>query len=358
MSKQPNSIEAIVFDWGDTLMRVFPQFKGPMTTWPEVAVVKGANDTLATLKKDYRIFVATNAAESNTEQVRQAFARVGIDQEIERIFTTNELCGECKPSPSFFYAIEDALHISADQMVMVGDSIKSDILGAVQAGWKTIWYNPDALPSNGLIPLHDAEVLNLSDISLALQGLTLPSYSTCLAWLSEQGISHNLLIHLQIVSAVAYQMAQWLRAHEVIVNPILVQRGALLHDMMKIGSRQNPKERRDHGTLASEVLLERGQAALAEIARRHLLFCILDEKSEPLTWEQKLVYFADKLVEKGQIEPLDVRLQGLRLRYPQDSARIQASAPAIYALQGELCETLQFTPNALIQHLKAALYGV
>ena len=43
MKREPS---CILFDWGDTLMRVFPEFEGPMFTWPRVEVVSGIKETL------------------------------------------------------------------------------------------------------------------------------------------------------------------------------------------------------------------------------------------------------------------------------------------------------------------------
>ncbi|RPJ49817.1 MAG: GNAT family N-acetyltransferase, partial [Chloroflexi bacterium] len=40
---------ALVFDWGNTLMRVFPEYSGPMASWPEVADVDGAVNALEAL---------------------------------------------------------------------------------------------------------------------------------------------------------------------------------------------------------------------------------------------------------------------------------------------------------------------
>jgi len=34
-------IRALIFDWGDTVMRVFPEFSGPMAHWPRVEAVHG-----------------------------------------------------------------------------------------------------------------------------------------------------------------------------------------------------------------------------------------------------------------------------------------------------------------------------
>ncbi len=40
---------AILFDWGDTLMRVFPEYDGPMYAWPRVEAVEGTAEKTAAM---------------------------------------------------------------------------------------------------------------------------------------------------------------------------------------------------------------------------------------------------------------------------------------------------------------------
>ena len=35
---------------------------------------------------------------------------------------------------------------TADESIMIGDAIDIDILGAINAGWDTVYYNPHQLP--------------------------------------------------------------------------------------------------------------------------------------------------------------------------------------------------------------------
>lgn len=345
-----------MFDWGNTLMRVFPQYSGPMASWPQVETLPGAAQALKDLAPAYNLAVATNASDSDAENVRAALRRGGLDEFIQHVFTAQELGRARKPDISFYRTVETALDVRSESLVMVGDTLRTDIIGAVAAGWRAVWFNPDALPATGLLPLHDAEVMELGELPRVLQSLTLPGWSTCIDWLAAQGATHYLLQHVQLVAAVAYQLAQWLRASGVSVDPLLAHRGGLLHDLMKPHELKESGRHRDHGVLAAENLAARGQPALGEIARRHPLFCIFTDDRRPVTWEQKLVYFADKLVEHGQISPLEIRVQALRLRYPQDADRIQACAPEVYALQDEICSLLQFSPDDLIQRLQAAAY--
>ena len=64
------TIRAIVFDWGDTLMRDFG-LPGPMALWPRVEVLPGAAAALEVLHERYRLAVASNAGESGADLIRQ-----------------------------------------------------------------------------------------------------------------------------------------------------------------------------------------------------------------------------------------------------------------------------------------------
>lgn len=130
----------ILFDWGDTLMRVFPQFGGPMKDWPKVEAVSGAAEMLAVLHADLHLALATNAADSTEEDIRLALRRVDIDRWLDRIYCFKNI-GHRKPSPEFFVYILKDLGLSPEQVVMVGDDYETDVLGASHCGLRAIWLN-------------------------------------------------------------------------------------------------------------------------------------------------------------------------------------------------------------------------
>ncbi len=56
-------------------------------------------------------------------------------------------CGITKPQRGIFnYALQQA-GVSADEVVMIGDNPDADILGAHQAGWRTIYFNLGGVPA-------------------------------------------------------------------------------------------------------------------------------------------------------------------------------------------------------------------
>lgn len=56
-------------------------------------------------------------------------------------------------------------------------------------------------------------------------------------------------------------------------------------------------------------MLKEKYPALALTIKKHRYTALLDEKERPATWEEKLVYYADKRVMHDRIVPLKVRLQ-------------------------------------------------
>jgi FMN phosphatase YigB (HAD superfamily) len=159
---------ALVFDWGDTLMRVFPHYTGPMVDWPQVEEIAGVKQSLEQLYGHYQMVVATNAADSGAAKVQQALDRVNLGSYFKAVFTAQEL-GSQKPELGFYRQIESVLARSPHEMVMIGDSYPVDILGAKIAGWRTVWYNPENICAPGSLPLHDMEVQSMEELPLVIQ---------------------------------------------------------------------------------------------------------------------------------------------------------------------------------------------
>ena len=133
-----------VFDWGDTLMVDFPGAGGPMYRWEKVAAVKGARETLETLHREAGCYLATNAQDSGERDIVRALARVGLADHIDRVFCFENV-GYRKPSLEFFKTLLGVIGAAPSHTVMVGDSLETDVAGAMAAGMNGIWYNPAGL---------------------------------------------------------------------------------------------------------------------------------------------------------------------------------------------------------------------
>lgn len=69
--------------------------------------------------------------------------------------------GEGKPSPKLFTHAMEQIGITADEGVMVGDKLTTDILGANRVGMKSIWINRHGTVRNDeIIPSYEIKSLN------------------------------------------------------------------------------------------------------------------------------------------------------------------------------------------------------
>jgi putative hydrolase of the HAD superfamily len=342
-------MKSICFDWGNTLMVDFPQFDGPMKDWPEVQTLPEVVETLEKLSQKYKLYVATNAEASSADEVYKALERVDIAKYISNVFTRSELHAK-KPSLKFFYQL--IKNIGDPGMVFIGDDYQKDILGSVNAGLVTIWYNPVFCAAPAHIPVHDAEFSRFSQLPELLEQPLLPSLQTCQQWIMEQPTSHGLHMHIHTVAAIAYQLALWCNENGKVVDPLLVQRAGFLHDLGKL---VQDDESAHHGEIAAKILNKKGFSQLATIVEKHPLLCLNDEKQKPESIPDKLVYLADKYVEGSRIIPLEERIAQLVVRYPKDEDQIRDIKGKLLQLQNECCDWMGFTPNEILFQIQQAL---
>lgn len=99
--------------------------------------VPGAIALLQYLHATVKIGIITN--NTSLEQ-REKLDACGFTPWVDVVVISEEV-GFIKPDPAIFAIALQQLGCGADQAVMVGDSWKSDIVGAHQAGIKSIWLN-------------------------------------------------------------------------------------------------------------------------------------------------------------------------------------------------------------------------
>ncbi len=347
-----HKIHTLVIDWGNTLMVDFPQYHGKMKDWPEIKVIEGVEETFANLSKQYQLVLATNAEDSNKEDILQALKRGCLDQFFSHIYCFQELQVK-KPSPEFFYRIQKSVNCHPDEIIMIGDDYITDLIGAKQAGWKAIWFNPNYKSAPAHQPYHDQEISSFKELEDILRTPFYPDMQTCHQWYIESGVTHSLLAHVSNVAAISYQIANWMRKKGYSINSILAHRGGFLHDLAKL----KDESQKNHAELAAEILRDKNQMELSEIARKHLIGNLMSENTRPRTWEEKIVNYADKLSEGSSVVSLDERLQALQRRYPAFAEKIQNNTPLIKALEMEILEPLGLTPEIFLKDLKSALFN-
>jgi putative hydrolase of the HAD superfamily len=105
----------------------------------------------------YRLGIITNGA---SDLQREKIEGSGLDGYFSSITISGNV-GVGKPDLKIFQAALDGLEVQAENVIMVGNSLKRDIAGAQQAGIKAIWVNRSGAPCHKDVK-PDAEVSTLS----------------------------------------------------------------------------------------------------------------------------------------------------------------------------------------------------
>ena len=129
-------------------------------------VVPGALEVCRKLRNDYRLYVITNGVAS-TQHSRLEGS--GVAALMDGIFLSEKL-GIEKPNAGFFEKVFAAISpADLSEIMIVGDSLTSDIRGGMNAGIRTCWYNPEKKP---LPDAYTADLI-ISDLR-ELTGFLLP----------------------------------------------------------------------------------------------------------------------------------------------------------------------------------------
>jgi putative hydrolase of the HAD superfamily len=154
---------AVLFDWGDTVMRDYPERTIPMVEWETVEVIAGIADLLAYLHSSgRRIILATSAAISDEGQIRAALQRGGLDSYFSRIYcfkNTNLPKGE-----AFYRHILRDLNIPASEAMMIGDTLRNDVEIPNSLGIFAVWFNTrsdETRTSDSYITVHSMKELRM-----------------------------------------------------------------------------------------------------------------------------------------------------------------------------------------------------
>jgi FMN phosphatase YigB (HAD superfamily) len=141
MAENPLRYPTVLFDWGDTVMRDYPERTIPMVEWETIEVIDGIDDVLEYLHSSGRqIVLATSAAISDEGQIRGALARGGLDKYFSRIYCFKNT--HIPKGEAFYRHILRDLRIPASEALVVGDGFEKDVLDANAVGIFAVWFNP------------------------------------------------------------------------------------------------------------------------------------------------------------------------------------------------------------------------
>jgi len=161
----------------------------------------------------------------------------------------------------------------------------------------------------------------------------LPTRKQCFGLLKKFGTPSHIIEHSLAAAKLAVFLAERLNEKGILVDVQLVDRACLLHDILRVCD-LNDYSRFEHCAAdkakweklksqykgicheeATAALLRDKYPQLAEVIRKHRYTAIAHQKDKPVTWEEKLVYYADKRVMHDRIVSLKERLEEAHKRY-------------------------------------------
>ena len=115
-----------------------------------IEFISGAKDVLLSQKGKYTLAAVTNGTKIAQEKKLKAS---GLDQIFDAVFISENVGFE-KPNKEFFDYVFASLGITdKSEAIIIGDSLTSDILGGVNSGIDTCWFNPHGKARSIDIPI-------------------------------------------------------------------------------------------------------------------------------------------------------------------------------------------------------------
>lgn len=165
--------------------------------------------------------------------------------------------------------------------------------------------------------------------------------------------------HMKLVAEVAVFLAKKIKNTDRNINIKFIKYLALLHDFLKmlvfkdehlndptIWKQLRKKYSNTHDTeVASLVLRKIKEQKLAESIKTQQFDAVISKKHPLKTWEEKIVYYADKRVAHTKVVSLKERFREGSKRYGSKTPiRI---AQKIYKLEQSICKKAKISPKEL-----------
>jgi putative hydrolase of the HAD superfamily len=129
-------------------------------------LLPGARELMAELATSYKLALLTNGA---PDLQREKITASGLESFFQAIAVSGEH-GIGKPKPEIFHRLLAELGVTADEAVMVGNSLERDIAGSRNAGIRSIWIRvPGSEEQAEVTPDHT--ITNLAEIPGILKEL-------------------------------------------------------------------------------------------------------------------------------------------------------------------------------------------
>lgn len=175
-----------------------------------------------------------------------------------------------------------------------------------------------------------------------------PSKAECFALIKRFKMPLHIVRHSALVAHIALFIAQKLENTGCPIDHVLVEAGALLHDIKKS---ETLVTKENHARAGSDLLVSLGYPAVADIVRQHVQ---LDSGVSDLVVvsEAEIVNYADKRVKHDEVVDIEERFEDIQRRYAAGRPRLQKRLYAIFretqALERKIFMNLDITPAQII----------
>ncbi len=197
------------------------------------------------------------------------------------------------------------------------------------------------------------------------------------AIIEEYKVPTHIIKHMKKVSAVCLFLGRKLQEADEKIDLIFLRQAALLHDFVKLADfseldlkyfEENPTPEQikiwqkiikdwhhlKHCYAAYEILTQKREERLGLIIKKHRFSSLIDTdiNERPTTWEEKILYYADKRVRHDQIVSIQERLLDGRNRYfpsgavPEEDTEIEK---VLYKLEAEILDKAGLKPEDITE---------
>lgn len=105
-------------------------------------LVPGAAEAVAYCAAKYQLHIITNGFETTQ---RQKLHLCGLYDHFTHLITS-EKSNSIKPNREIFDYARQLAGAGEGECLMIGDALEIDVLGAMNAGWDAVYYNPSGTP--------------------------------------------------------------------------------------------------------------------------------------------------------------------------------------------------------------------
>jgi len=169
----------------------------------------------------------------------------------------------------------------------------------------------------------------------------LPSREQAIELLRKNNCPPKIINHCEAVAKLSLEIACKLEKKGIKINLKLVESGALLHDIGRTKSHAV-----DHGVVGAKIAESEGfPEELVKVIKRHVGGGITAQEAEkfgwpkdtyePVTLEEKIVSYADKLIDNSKRVPIDLEIERLRVEHKDAAERVRKLHEEITRLVGD-----------------------